>query len=79
MMTAGRDRKRPLGCLLAAYVGEIDIVFAGDGEDLVQVNVVRLERKCVSQETDGFCQVADRDDVQRLDDGGTEQAEGPSE
>ena len=64
VMAAGRrDHQRPLGELLAAHVGEIDVVGVELGEQLLDAGDHRLGRQLAGQDADRLGQGADAEDL----------------
>ncbi len=66
----GGDRDRPLGHLLAADVGEIDVVGGVLVEPLVEPRRRGLDVDLAGEEGDGLREAADGDDFDLFDDGG---------
>jgi len=65
----GRHQQGPLHVLLAAHIGEVDVVAAGLREERVAVDDAGLQRQVAGQQADGVGQRADAVDLDALDHG----------
>ena len=69
MPAGGRDRDGPLGHLLAADVGEVDVVVRELLEQLVEPRRQRLDVELAGEEGDRLRQAVDGDHFDALDHG----------